>query len=61
MQSMYNSADCEAQHYVGLNLIQVQLEFRIGRNKVYSKTLSIIKLNNMIPDKKRKCSVKICV
>ena len=45
MQSMYNSADCEAQHYVGLNLIQVQLEFRIGRNKVYSKTLSIIMLN----------------
>ena len=63
MQSMYNSADCEAQFYVGLNLIQVQLEFRIGRNKVYSKTLSIIKLNkDMIPDKKRKCSVKnLCI
>jgi len=45
MQSIYNSADCEAQFYVGLNLIQVQLEFSNCENKVYSKTLSIIMLN----------------
>ena len=45
MQSMYNSADCEAQLYVGLNLIQVQLTFSNCKNKVYSKTLSIIMLN----------------
>jgi len=42
MQSMYNSADCEAQHYVGLNLIQVQLEFRIVETKFILKHYQLL-------------------
>ena len=58
MQSMYNSADCEAQLYVGLNLIQVQLEFRIVKTKFILKHYQLSCWIDMIPDKKRKCSVK---